>query len=82
MEIKRLRPDLEKYLKRHGLAKKFAKQSKLFCQNPNHPSLNTELLEPKQIKIYSFRVDRKYRAIFGFVDSDTIEVVDINLHYR
>lgn len=36
----------------------------------------------KQFKIYSFRIDRKYRTIFGFVDSDTIEIVDINLHYR
>lgn len=82
MEIKPLRSDLLSFIKRHGLAKKFNKQAGLFRQNPNYPSLNTERLEPKQFKIYSFRIDRKYRAIFGFVDSATIEIVDINLHYR
>ena len=82
MEIKPLRLDLLKYWKNHNLAKKFDKQAKLFCQNPNYPSLKTEILEPKQFKIYSFRIDRKYRAVFGFINSDTIEVIDINLHYQ
>lgn len=82
MEIKPLRPDLLRFLKTHNLAKKFDKQAKLFCQNPRYPSLNLERLEPKQFRIYSFRIDRKYRAIFVFKSSDTIEIVDINLHYH
>lgn len=82
MEIKPLRLDLLRYLKKHNLTKKFEKQATLFCQNLNYPSLKTEILEPKQFRIYSFRIDRKYRAIFGFKDPETIEIVDINLHYR
>jgi len=79
--IKPLRPDLNKYLKRHGLEKKFGKQLKLFQESPSHPSLNTELLEPKKLRIYSFRIDRKYRAIFIYRNGE-VEVIDINLHYK
>lgn len=82
MEIKPLRPELIKFLKKHNLVKKFEKESELFCQNPNYPSLKTERLKPKHFKIYSFRLDRKYRAIFILVDSLTAEIIDINLHYR
>lgn len=57
MHIKSLRGDLEAYLKEHNIAKRF------FENNPFHPSLNTELLEPKEKLIYSFRLDKKYRAI-------------------
>ena len=82
MEIKPLRPDLIKFLKKHNLLKRFEKQSKLFCQNPSYPSLKTERLEPKQFKIYSFRIDRKYRAVFILSSSNLAEIVDINLHYQ
>lgn len=82
MQIKPLRSDLLRYLKKHCLVKKFEKQIKLFCQNPKHPSLNTEQVEPKQLKIYSFRIDRKYRAIFILTDRGTVEIVDVNLHYH
>lgn len=82
MEIRPLRANLLRFLRKHNLAKKYSKQAGLFCQNPKHPSLNTERLEPKQFKIYSFRIDRKYRAIFGFKSPDVIEIIDINLHYQ
>jgi hypothetical protein len=59
-----LRKDLEEYIRRHGLAKKWERVKALFENNPSHPSLNTELLEPKHRLIYSFRIDRKYRALF------------------
>ena len=55
-----LRDDITKYLKRHGLSKKWEKARKLFENNPSHPSLNTELLEPKHRLIYSFRIDKRY----------------------
>jgi len=32
--------------------------------------------------IYSFRLDRKYRAIFIYVDTDTIEIIAFTNHYR
>lgn len=82
MSVKQLRSDLFIYLKRHNLKKKFDKQVKIFEQNPRHPSLNTEILEPKHLKIYSFRIDKKYRVIFIFTSSDEIEIIDINDHYQ
>ena len=82
MLIKPLRLDLEKYLLKHNLNNKFEKQRKLFIDNPRYPSLNTERLEPKDLHIYSFRIDRKYRAIFIFITPAEIEIVDINDHYQ
>lgn len=82
MKVKSLRLDLEKYLKRHNLLRKFNKQLDLFKQNPRHPSLHTEVLEPKSLKIYSFRIDRKYRVIFILISPNEAEIVNINDHYQ
>jgi Txe/YoeB family toxin of Txe-Axe toxin-antitoxin module len=73
MVIKNLRPDLAAYLKSRGLSKKWQKAVLLFSQNIKHPSLSVELLEPKWRGIYSFRIDRKYRALF-FIDGQQVEV--------
>ena len=73
---------LEQYLWAHGLKEKFAKQRALFEANPYHPGLNLELLEPKRLRYFSFRVYRKYRAIFIFLAPDIIEIIDVNNHYR
>lgn len=81
MLIKNLRPDLEKKLTRYGLREKFIKAKKLFENNPRHPGLHTEVLEPKHFGVSSFRLDRKYRALFIVVDG-AIEITDINLHYQ
>jgi Txe/YoeB family toxin of Txe-Axe toxin-antitoxin module len=82
MKILPLHKDIEKYITTRGLRKKFEKQIALFQANLFHPSLNTELLEPHEMKIWSFRIDRKYRAIFIFCDPDTIEIIEITNHYR
>jgi len=82
MSVKPLRIDLLTYLKKHNIKKKFDKQIKLFEENPRYPSLNTEILEPKHLKIYSFRIDKKYRAVFIFTTPDEIEIIDINDHYQ
>ena len=74
--------ELEAYLKKRDLTVKFNKQRRLFEQNISHPSLHVELLEPAHLRFYSFRIDRKYRAIFIFIGSDIIEIVDINNHYK
>lgn len=81
INIKPIRKDLEKILVKHSLARKFAKQINLFQNNPYHPSLRTEILEPKKLKLYSFRLDRKYRAIFIYCGENTVEIIDINCHY-
>ena len=82
MQIKPIREDLEKYLKIHNLNKKYEKAKKLFELDPFYPSLNTELLEPKDRLIYSFRLDKKYRAIFIYLDINTIEIITFTNHYK
>jgi Txe/YoeB family toxin of Txe-Axe toxin-antitoxin module len=82
MTITPIRDDLEAYLKKHNLSKKFKKSKKLFENDPFYPSLNTELLEPKDRLIYSFRLDKKYRAIFIYIDINTIEIITFTNHYK
>ncbi|OHA77267.1 MAG: hypothetical protein A3H01_00565 [Candidatus Wildermuthbacteria bacterium RIFCSPLOWO2_12_FULL_40_9] len=82
MKILSIHSDIEKYLKKRNLLDKFLKQKALFEKNPFHPSLETELLEPRRIKIWSFRVDRKYRSLFIFREKDIVEIIEVNNHYR
>lgn len=81
MQIRPLRPDLNRKLVRYGLVKKFTKVKSLFECNPRHPSLHTELLYPHKQRIYSFRIDRKYRASFITI-KDEAEVIAITVHYQ
>ena len=82
MKIRPLRKDLIDYLVKRALLKRFNKQKKLFETNPFHASLNTEILEPKKLKIYSFRITRNWRAIFIYCGENDIEIIDINNHYK
>ena len=82
MNILPLSNRLLKYLQTRNLAKRFEKQKLTLETNPFHPSLRTEILEPKHLKIYSFRVSQQYRAIFIYNDSGDIEIIDINNHYK
>ena len=82
MTILPVHQEILDYVKRHHLEKKFLKQKVLFEHNPFYPSLETELMEPRSLRIWSFRVDRKYRAIFIFRDAQTVEILDVNNHYR
>ncbi len=82
MKIKDLKDDLKEYLKKHNLEKKYKKAKKLFETDPFYPSLHTELLEPKERLIYSFRLDRKYRAIFIYISSGEVEIIAITNHYK
>lgn len=78
-----LRKDVETKLKRYGLKQKFEKQMTFLKVNPKHPSLNLELLEPKNRRIYSIRIDRQFRALLKFLpDRETIEIFAITNHYR
>ena len=81
MRIKPLKDEINKYLKKHQLVKKFQKAKELFEQDVNHPSLNVEILEPKHLKVYSFRLDKKYRAIF-IVAADEVEIITVTNHYK
>lgn len=82
MNVLPIHKEILEYLKKHNLEKKFKKQLNLFLTDMSYPSLEVELLEPKHLKLWSFRVDRKYRAIFIFRNSSTVEVLDVNNHYR
>ena len=82
MRLFPLRAALEEYLDRHNLRQKFERQKQLFEENLRHPSLHTELLEPSQWRIYSFRIDQKYRAIFRIRKDGDAEIIDINNHYQ
>lgn len=82
MNILPLSKRLTTYLRERDLARQFEKQKQLFERNPLHPGLGTEVLEPRHLRIYSFRVTRIYRAIFIYRDHGTIEIIDINNHYQ
>jgi Txe/YoeB family toxin of Txe-Axe toxin-antitoxin module len=82
MKIFPVHLEIEKYVKVHNIEKKFEKQKRLFEENPFYPSLATELLEPKVMRIWSFRISGKYRALFIFRAKDKIEIIDINNHYQ
>jgi len=80
--ISELRDDINAYIKEHGLSRKWKKAKTLFEHDSAHPSLNTELLEPKHRRIYSFRLDMKYRALFICPDQDRVEIIAVTNHYK
>lgn len=82
MKIISVNKEILDYLEKRNIFNKFKKQAALFEQNPFHPSLETELLEPKLMKIWSFRVDKKYRALFIFINKDIVEIIEVNNHYQ
>lgn len=82
MKILPLHRELERYITKKGLSKKYHKQKTFFEKDPFHPGLNTELLEPREMRIWSFRIDRKYRVLFIFHNKETVEIIDINNHYQ
>ena len=81
MKLLPIREDLDEYIKNHRLDDKWKKAKYLFEQNHWHPSLHTELLEPRWRGIYSFRIDIKYRALF-FIKNTGAEVFQITNHYK
>lgn len=62
------------------IQKKAEKQEKLFRKNPFHPSLHSEKLEPKKKQVWSFRVDKSYRIIFRFLNSNKILLLTVGPH--
>ncbi len=82
MKILPIHRDIIEYVRSRNLEKKFVKQVKFLENNVRHPSLEVELLEPRHLKFYSFRIDKQYRAVFIFRGGETIEIIDANNHYR
>jgi plasmid maintenance system killer protein len=75
-------PEILEYVTYRRLLRTFQKQCRLFIANSNHPGLHTEVLEPAHLKIHSFRVNKKYRAIFIYRGPDVVEILDVNNHYQ
>lgn len=63
-----------------AIQKKAEKQEKIFRNNPFHPSLHTEKLEPKHKEMWSFRIDKSYRIIFRFIDGETTLLLTVGPH--
>jgi len=82
MTIKPLRKNLEQFIKTHNLTRKWQKAKFLFEHNIRHPSLHAELLEPRWHGIYSFRLDKRYRALFFITSDGRAEVFQITNHYK
>ena len=82
MKILPLRKDLQHYIFKLSLQKKWEKAKENFETDIRHPSLNTELLEPRWRGIYSFRLDKKYRALFFITKNGAAEVFQITNHYK
>ena len=82
MKIAPLHADVTVYLRKRQLLRKWDKASRLFETNIRHPSLNTELMEPHWRGVYSFRIDKKYRAMFLPISNDNVEIIGITNHYK
>lgn len=72
MRIKPLEKHVIDRITKWRLRKKWEKALFFIITNPGHPSLNIELMEPKHRGIYSFRLDKKYRALY-FINGDESE---------
>lgn len=82
LEVLPLNKKLLKKIDKYSIKKKFQKQLKLLNQNPKHPGLHLEILEPKQYGIYGFRINRKFRALLFFHSREKVEILNITLHYH
>jgi hypothetical protein len=60
----------------------FTEHGVLMISETTLRNINTELLEPKHRLVYSFRIDRKYRALFICLPGEEIEIIAITKHYR
>ncbi|MEK7127145.1 MAG: hypothetical protein AAB838_00275 [Patescibacteria group bacterium] len=81
MQIIDISSKVEKTLKKHNLVEKFNKAKEFFETDTNHPSLNVEVLQPKEARVYSFRIDRKYRAHFITIGGKAF-IIKVTLHYQ
>lgn len=62
------------------IQRKALNQQLLFSHNPFHPSLNTEKIAPKEKERWTFRIDRRYRIAFRFLDGKTVLLLTVGTH--
>lgn len=63
-----------------SIKKKAEKQEELFRQNPFHSSLRIEKIEPKGREVWSFRIDKRYRIIFRFINGNKVLFLTVGPH--
>ena len=63
-----------------SIKKRAEKQEEIFKGNPFYPSLHTEKLIPKSKELWSFRINRKYRVVFKFLNKNTVVFLSIGPH--
>lgn len=56
------------------------KKTRFFKNNPKHPSLNLEKLEPLKLNLWSLRVNKVYRIIFTYSSATTAEFLLVDRH--
>jgi len=74
-EFRRRYSELPTYIQ-----KKAERRERVFRENPFHPSLKTEKLQPFEKEYWSFRVDRNYRIIFRFGEANRVYFVTCGHH--
>lgn len=79
--IKPLRLDLDKYLVKHFLEKKWEKIKKFLENDLRHSSLDFKKIVFKHTVVYSFRLDKQYRGIC-VLKSNIIEIILFTNHYN
>ena len=70
--------DAKKYPHLHD---QIDKQVEFLKKDMTHPNLHTEKLEPKNLGLYSFRINKQMRGIFT-LDGNTIEITSLSKHYE
>lgn len=57
--------------------RKLAKLLTVLKNNPHEALLHTKRLSPPLMGLLSFRISRDWRALFQFIDEETILLVDV-----
>jgi len=72
---------LKQVKKRNDLISLIDVKIRLFRNNPLHPGLKTEKLEPKYKNLYSFRLNKQWRIIFE-KDKKIFSFLILSKHYE
>ena len=81
MDINLHRAFIKKFKKlQPGLKARFKEWRNLFLENSTHPLLNNHALRGDRLGQWSINITSDWRAIYEFMDENTILFVDIDTH--
>ena len=58
-----------------GIQQQLAQQLERLQADPRDPRLHSKMLSGRLMGFFSFRITRDYRAIFQYIDNDTIQLL-------